>query len=182
MKTVLSAARLLAILTFLLGGLYPALVWAVGQAFFPSAANGSLITDAKGRVVGSALLAQATSDPRHVHPRPSAGDYATVASGASSLPWTSAKLRDRVAASIAAGQPAALATTSGSGLDPHLPPEAALGQLDRVVAARAWDAVARGRAEAWIAENTEGGSIGPAYVNVLRFNLALDALDATRTR
>lgn len=180
MKTVAQALRLLAFLTLVLGGLYPALVWAIGQAAFPAAANGSLLHDASGRVVGSALLAQKTEDARYVHPRPSAGDYATVASGASSLPWTSAKLRDRVAAS--AGQPAALATTSGSGLDPHLPPAAALGQLDRIGAARGWDAAARARAEAWIAAHTEGGTISPAHVNVLLLNLALDELDSAHGR
>jgi potassium-transporting ATPase KdpC subunit len=178
MQTLLSSLRLLAFLTLLLGGLYPALVWAVGQAAFPSAANGSLLHDANGRVIGSALLAQPASDPRHIHPRPSAADYATMASGASHLPWTSQKLLDRVAAAHAASLPAALATTSGSGLDPHLPPEAALAQLDRIAAARAWDAPARARAEALVAAHTEGGGIGPAHVNVLRLNLALHALDA----
>ena len=179
MKTFLQSFRLLVVLTVLLGGLYPALVWALGQGLFARQANGSLVTDASGRVVGSALLAQKTEDARYFHPRPSAADYATVASGASSLPWTSAKLRDRIHAADAAGLPAALATTSGSGLDPHLPMEAALAQLDRVAAARGWDGAVRARAEAWIAAHREGGSIGPAYVNVLRLNLALDSFAAS---
>lgn len=174
MKTFLASARLLAACTVLLGFLYPALVWCVGQTFFPAAANASLLTDASGRVVGSALLAQKTESPRYVHPRPSAADYATVSSGASNLAWTSAKLHERVAAATAAGLPPALATTSGSGLDPHLPPADARAQLDRVAAARSWDAPARARAEAWITTHTEGGALGPAYINVLCLNLALD--------
>ena len=176
MKTCLQALRLLVACTLLLGVLYPALVWGIGRAAFPEQAAGSLLTDASGRVVGSALLAQKTEDARHVHPRPSAADYATVASGASNLAWTSQKLRDRITAAHAAGLPAALATTSGSGLDPHLPPEAALAQLDRVAAARGWDAAARATAETWIAAHTEGGMISPPYVNVLRLNLALDTM------
>ena len=178
MKILLTSARLLAVLTLLLGGLYPALVWAIGQTVFPSAANGSLaLHPTSGHVVGSTLLAQATPDPRYVQPRPSAADYATVASGASNQPWTSAKLHDRVQAARAAGQPAALATTSGSGLDPHLPPAAALAQLDHVAAARAWTPAARTRAEAWVAAHLEGGQLSPTYVNVLRLNLALDSID-----
>ncbi len=179
MKTFLTSARLLAVLTLLLGGLYPALVWAIGQAAFPAAANGSLARDASGRVVGSALLAQTTPHPRYVQPRPSAADYATVASGASSLPWTSAKLNDRVKAAIAAGESASLATTSGSGLDPHLPPADALGQFDRIATARSWTPAARTRAEAWVAAHLEGGQLSPTYVNVLRLNLALDSFDRT---
>lgn len=178
MKILLQSLRLLAVCTLLLGFVYPALVWGVGRVFFPAEAAGSLLRDASGRVVGSALLAQKTEDPRHVHPRPSAADYATVASGASNLAWTSEKLRARVAAARAAGLPDALATTSGSGLDPHLPPEAALAQLDRVAAARVWDAATLARAQAWIAQNTEGGMISPPHVNVLRLNLALDTFDS----
>ena len=177
MKTFLQSLRLLAALTVLTGLIYPALVWAFGQVFFPFQANGSLVVR-EGRVIGSELLAQGTDAPRHVHPRPSAAGYATVASGASNLPWTSAKLHARLADSAAAGIPAELATTSGSGLDPHLPPAAALAQLDRVAVARGWDAPTRERATTWIAEHAEGGQLGPVYVNVLRLNLALDEIDA----
>jgi K+-transporting ATPase ATPase C chain len=179
MKTLLQSLRLLAALTVLTGLIYPALVWVCGQAFFPARANGSLLVR-DGRVRGSELLAQGADSPRYVHPRPSAAGYAPVASGASNLPWTSARLHARVAASRAAGEPVELATTSGSGLDPHLPPSAALAQLGRVAEARGWDAEGRARAEAeaWIAANTEGGTISPSHVNVLRLNLALDELDA----
>ena len=177
MTTLLQSLRLLAVFTLLLGGLYPALVWAVGRTAFSAAAEGSLLRDASGRVIGSALIAQATSDPRLVHPRPSAADHATVASGASNLAWTSQKLRDRVAAAQTADLPPALATTSGSGLDPHLPPEAARAQLDRVAAARGWTDAERESAESWIAAHTEGGILSPPHVNVLLLNLALDEME-----
>lgn len=182
MKTFFQSLRLLLVLTALTGLAYPALVWALGRAAFPDQAAGSLVHDASGRVVGSALLAQKTEEVRYVHPRPSAADHATVASGASNLAWTSQKLRDRVAAAQAAGLPSALATTSGSGLDPHLPRDAARAELERAAAARGWAPDARAKAEAWIAQNTEGGTISPTYVNVLRLNLALDEIDAASAR
>lgn len=178
MKTIVQSLRLLAVLTVLLGGVYPALVWAVGRIAFPVAAEGSLLRDSSGRVIGSALLAQKTEDSRYIHPRPSAGDYATVASSASNLAWTSRALRDRVAAATDSGAHPALATTSGSGLDPHLPPEAARAQLDRVAAARGWTSAERERAESWIAAHTEGGILSPPHVNVLLFNLALDEMES----
>lgn len=175
MKTLLQSLRLLLALTALTGLAYPALVWAVAQIAFPAQAAGSLARR-DDVVVGSSLLAQKTEAPRYVWPRPSAADYATVASGASHLPWTSRKLRERVAAAQAAGLPPALATTSGSGLDPHLPPDDVRAQLDRVAAARNWGPGARALADAWIARNTEGGMLSPHHVNVLRLNLALDDL------
>ena len=179
MQNLLRSFRLLAVLSLLLGGLYPLAVWSVATLAFPEAAAGSLLHDNSGRVVGSALLAQSFGDaPRYFQPRPSAADYATVASGASNLAWTSTRLYERVAAATTAGTPPSLATTSGSGLDPHLPPEAVRAQLDRVAAARHWDDHARARAEAWIAQNTEGGTISPQHVNVLRLNLALDSFVA----
>ena len=96
MKTFWSSLRLLAALTVLTGVLYPLAVWAAGQVFFRHAAEGSMLSR-HGTVVGSALLAQKTTDPRYFWPRPSAGDYATVASGASNLAWTSATLAKTVA-------------------------------------------------------------------------------------
>jgi K+-transporting ATPase ATPase C chain len=171
MQTFLIFLHLLAVLTLLTGAVYPALVWAVGKTFFPRQAEGSLVVR-EGRVIGSALLAQKNDDPRYFQSRPSAADFATVPSGASNLAWTSDKLRARLAESAA--RPPALATTSGSGLDPHLPVEAVRAQLNRVIAARGWSDVERVRCEAWIAAHTEGGTLGPAYVNVLKLNLALD--------
>lgn len=176
MRTSLSALRLLLLLTLLLGGAYPALVWAIGQAAFPNQANGSLVHDTSGRVVGSSLLAQRTDDPRYVHPRPSAADYATLPSGASNQGWTDTRLRQRLAAAAALGIHDERATESASGLDPHLTPGAVRAQLDRVCAARGWGDDHRAQVEAWIAAHTESGQIGPPVVNVLQLNLALDRL------
>src|SRR5687767_10294082 len=91
MNTVLSSLRILAVLTVLTGLAYPLAVWTVGRVFFRDSAEGSLLRH-DAHVVGSALLAQKTNDPRYFSPRPSAADYATVASGASNQAWTSAKL------------------------------------------------------------------------------------------
>ena len=90
MKTFLQSLRVLTVLTVLTGLLYPLAVWGVGRLAFREAAEGSLLRRG-GRVVGSGLLAQKTTDPRHFWPRPSAGDYATVASGTSNQAWTSAR-------------------------------------------------------------------------------------------
>lgn len=96
MKTIFPACRLLVVLTALTGFAYPFLVWAAGHALAPDAAEGSLLRR-DGRVVGSALFAQPPGGPRYFTPRPSAGDYATVASAASNQAWTSAALATAVA-------------------------------------------------------------------------------------
>lgn len=183
MKTFLTALRLFAFLAALTGVLYPLAVTGVARVAFPSQANGSLVANAAGAPVGSALLAQAAASPRYFWPRPSAADYATVASGASSLAPTSAKLRDAVAARAAALRtahnlapdapvPADLLFASGSGLDPHISPAAATFQSARVAAARN---VPLTTITAAIAAHTEsGGLLGEDRVNVLLLNLALD--------
>jgi len=159
--------------TLLLGVAYPLAVWGIGRAFFHREAEGSQIVR-NGQIVGSHLLAQKTENPRLFWPRPSACDYATVPSGASSQPWSSAALLSRIDASPFCDE---RATQSGSGLDPDLTPDAILAQMDRVAAARSWDTVRCNRVAAWIASRTEGGIIGPRYVNVLELNLALDKLE-----
>ncbi len=178
MKTVLQSLRLLAVLTLLTGLLYPLAVWAVGRAFFRAAAEGSLL-QRDGRLVGSALLAQQTTDPRYFWPRPSAGDYATVASGASNQAWSSAKLtasiaERRAALGGAADLPADLLTASGSGLDPHLTPAAVRVQAARVAGARKLTPRQRHALDELIAQHIEGGQISPARVNILQLNLDLD--------
>ena len=181
MKTFLPSLRLLAGLTLLTGGLYPLAVWAVGQAFFRHAAEGSLL-EIQGHLVGSALLAQKTSDPRYFSPRPSAGDYATVASGASNLAWTSAKLRTAVEANaqqfrevnqlpVTTVLPPDVTTTSGSGLDPDLSPDAVRCQIPRIAKARG---VAPEKISTLVDASIETSLFGPARVNVLKLNLKLD--------
>lgn len=177
MKTLLSAFRLLCVLTALTGVIYPVAVWSVGRLAWHDAAEGSLLRR-DGRLVGSSLLAQKTSDPRYFWPRPSAGDYATVASGASNLAWTSAKLAAAVAGRrVGSGTEAApdMLTTSGSGLDPELSLLAIRSQLSRVAAARHLTANQQNKLDDLVAGQVKGGQITPARINVLKLNLALDA-------
>ncbi len=179
MKTTFSALRLLLVLTLLTGLAYPLAVWALGRAFFRAAAEGSLL-HRDGQLVGSALLAQKTTDPRYFWPRPSAADYATVASGASNQSWTSATLRASIAERRAAlggsaNIPADLLTASGSGLDPDLSLAAAQLQIARIAAARRLTPPQRIALAELVARSAEGGQLSPVRVNVLRLNLALDA-------
>jgi len=179
------AIGLLVILTLLTGLLYPALVTAISQVVFPSQANGSFIT-VDGKTLGSSLIGQAFDEPRYFSGRPSAAGsgYDAMSSSGSNLGPTSAQLvqdvTDRVAALRAANGdapiPVDLVTSSGSGLDPDISPEAAAYQVARVAAARGMteDAV-----RALVARHTEGPALffmGQSRVHVLELNLDLDGL------
>jgi K+-transporting ATPase ATPase C chain len=176
------------VVTLVLTGLaYPLLMTGVANVLFPRRAGGSLVTDEAGKVVGSELLAQGFSSRAYFQPRPSAAGekgYDPLASGGSNLGPTSKKLRDGAAAAadqLAKDNPDAhgpipveLVTASGSGLDPHLSPAAALWQVPRVARARG---LAPERVRAVVEETTEGrdlGILGEPRVNVLLLNLALD--------
>jgi K+-transporting ATPase ATPase C chain len=183
----LIALRATAVTLVLTGILYPLVVTGLGQLLFSSTANGSLVADAQGRLVGSELIAQPFSQPGYFQPRPSAaGDkgFDATSSSGSNLGPTSQKLRDRVAADLdrlrrenpsAPGPvPAELLTASGSGLDPHLSPEAALWQAPRIAAARR---IATDRVRNLIAAETEPRTfrfLGEPRVNVVLLNLVLD--------
>jgi K+-transporting ATPase ATPase C chain len=174
-------------LTVLCGILYPLAVLGVGQAFFGTAANGSIAHDAKGRVVGSRLLGQSFAGPKWFHPRPSeAGDgYDATASAGSNLGPTNPKLlravRDRAAAyrkdnGLAADAmvPVDAVTASGSGLDPHISVANARIQAPRVARARG---LALATVTRLIDKHTDGrslGFLGEPGVNVLELNLALE--------
>lgn len=175
MKDLKISLKVLAVLTVLTGVLYPALVTFAGRIAFTNRAGGSLIGQ-NGGVVGSALLAQEFSKPGHFWARPSAVKYDGASSGASNLSLTSAALVKAVKEREAQGAVLDLRYASASGLDPHVSPEAALAQVGRV-------SKATGRSEvelrALVQANTEGrqfGCLGEKRVNVLRLNLALDAL------
>jgi len=188
MKTLWQAFRILVWLTIVTGLAYPLAMTALSQWLFPKQANGSLL-ERDGRVVGSALLAQRFDDPRFFHPRPSACDYQTIPSGASNQGPTSLNLRDqittRAAALLAEGAkapiPPDLLTASGSGLDPHISPQAARFQMERVVKARKLSAAQKERLAELIARQTEPpqfGIFGEPRVNVLLLNLDLDRLSS----
>jgi K+-transporting ATPase ATPase C chain len=174
------ALSLIVLLTLVTGVAYPLAVTAIAQLAFPAQAAGSLVRDDTGQVRGSALLAQDFSGAQWFQPRPSAAAFATVASGASNLAPSNPALAERIKASAAslyvAGQgpvPLALLTTSGSGLDPHLPPAAIAYQVARVATARQ---VPVQTVQALVDAHTDTSWVGPPVVNVLALNLALQQL------
>jgi K+-transporting ATPase ATPase C chain len=187
LQQLLPAFRITLLFTILTGLIYPGAITGLCQLMFPSQANGSLIKDGKGDVIGSSLLGQNFTSPKYFHPRPSAAGkdgYDGNASGGSNLGPTNPDLTKRVAADIAKFRtenpeytgpiPADLLTTSGSGLDPDISPASAEAQVARVAKARG---VSVDRIRDLVARNTEGrtlGVLGEPRVNVLKLNLELD--------
>lgn len=182
-QTLRPALVLFALFTLLLGIAYPLAMTGIGQALFPNAANGSAIVR-DGQVVGSALIGQTFTRDDYFWGRPSAaGDgYNARASSGANLGPTSQALADRISADAARYGvlvnriPAELLTTSGSGLDPHISPEAAFFQARRVADARG---LSIDNVRHLIQVHTEtplAGILGEPRVNVLQLNLALDEL------
>ncbi|WP_431272300.1 potassium-transporting ATPase subunit KdpC [Dankookia sp. P2] len=176
------AIAVVALFTLLLGLAVPLAFTGIAGTIFPGRAGGSLV-QVDGKVIGSDLLGQDFTSDRYFHPRPSATSpqpYNAAASAASQLGPTSASLlaamRERVASLDGGSVPADAVTASGSGLDPHVSPETAARQVGRVARARG---LPEGRLAELVAQHTEGrefGVLGEPRVNVLRLNLALDAL------
>jgi len=171
-------------------GLYPLVVFGLGQVLFADKANGSLIADSKGSVRGSKLIGQNFTGAKYFHPRSSsAGNngYDPTSSGGSNLGPTSQKLRDSIAQNLAdyrsqnglatnAAVPADAVTASASGLDPHISVENAQMQAPRVARERSLKVE---DVKALITQCTDApdlGFLGDAGVNVLRLNLALDGV------
>lgn len=172
--------------TLVTGLCYPLAVTGLAQTLFPAQAEGSLVQRGE-TVVGSTLIGQNFTSDRYFWPRPSATApeaYNASASSGSNLGTTSAKLRDRVAAEvqrlraagIAGAIPTDAATASGSGLDPHVSPDFAAAQVDRVARTRGLEPEALRKIVRDHIDNRALGFIGEPRVNVLELNLALDAL------
>ena len=184
-----TAVLVVIVLTVLLGIVYPLGMTGLSQVIFPSQANGSLVRDSAGNVVGSALLAQNFSKPEYFHPRPSAAGtdgYDATNSGASNLGPTNQKLidaaRDRATTyreenGLAANAlvPVDAMTASASGLDPDISPANALIQAGRVANARNLPEDQVRRLVNQYTEERTLGVFGEPRVNVLQLNRALDA-------
>ena len=203
-KQLVISIRITLVLLLLVSGVYPLVVWGLSQAAFKHQANGSLITNAQGQVIGSELLAQGFTKPEYFHPRPSAAGngYDPTQSSGTNLGPTSDKLINGIHKKLANGKddptnfdgvkdlaaayrkdnglasntlvPVDAVTRSASGLDPHISPANAELQVDRVAKARN---TTGDTVRSLIKQNTRGrslGFLGEPVVNVLNLNVALD--------
>ncbi|MHC2439830.1 K(+)-transporting ATPase subunit C [Bradyrhizobium sp. USDA 4451] len=199
LREIRPAILVLVLLTAITGLAYPLAMTAIAGVIFPKQAQGSLI-EKDGKVIGSALIGQEFKEDKYFHGRPSAtvapdpsdasktvpAPYNAANSGGSNLGPTSKALNDRVKEDVeklkaenpSASVPVDLVTTSASGLDPDISPDAALFQVPRVAKARS---MSEDTVRELVAQNTQGrlaGVIGEPRVNVLALNLALDAAKA----
>jgi potassium-transporting ATPase KdpC subunit len=197
LREIRPAIVLLLALTAITGLAYPLAMTAVAGMIFPKQAEGSLI-EKDGKVIGSALIGQEFKDDKYFHGRPSAtvapdpndssktvpAPYNAANSGGSNLGPTSKALNDRIKEDVeklrsenpSMPVPVDLVTTSASGLDPDISPEAALFQVPRVAKARS---LPEDKVRQLVTDNTQGrlgGLLGEPRVNVLVLNLALDAV------
>jgi len=188
-KLFIQSSKMLLLMTFLTGIIYPLFITAIGQIIFPQKANGSLLIK-DGKVIGSQLLGQNFTASIYFHPRPSTINYNPMPSGASNLGLSSASLREQVntrekefrrknflADSIAV--PSEIIFASGSGVDPHISKEAAILQTQRIIKARALDSSKLKMVYNLIdslTENRQFGILGEEVVNVLELNIKLNEL------
>lgn len=185
LNQVRPAVVMLGLFTLVLGGAYPLAVTGIAQGLFPAQANGSLVRDAGGRVIGSSLIGQPFSGATYLHPRPSAAGegYDAAGSSGSNMGPLNPDLATRVAETAQAIRaedgagviPAEAVTASASGLDPDISPAYAQLQAARIATARG---VSVDQVQTIIDGNTQGavlGFLGQPRVNVLLVNRALDA-------
>lgn len=203
-KQIIISIRITIIMLLIVCGAYPLLIWGISQAAFHHQANGSLVTDAQGKVVGSELLAQSFTKPEYFHPRPSAAGngYDPTASSGTNLGPTSDKLINGIHKKLPNGKddpnnfdgvkdlaaayrkennleskalvPVDAVTRSASGLDPHISPANAALQIPRVAKARG---ISEDKLKKLVNACMQGrslGFLGEPNVNVLKLNLALD--------
>ncbi|XGA14597.1 potassium-transporting ATPase subunit KdpC [Paenibacillus thiaminolyticus] len=186
-SAIISLARLSLVFIVLCGILYPLACTGLLQVLVPERANGSLIRDSSGAVIGSELIGQPFDDLRYFHGRISSIGYQAEASGSKNYAPSNPELLERMKASVrdwehsnpavpAARLPIDLVTNSASGLDPHITPEAARVQIPRI---SSLTGIGQAELEKLVSEHTEGrdlGLFGEPRVNVLALNLDLRAL------
>jgi potassium-transporting ATPase KdpC subunit len=183
LRQAFAGLRLLIVMTVLLGLLYPAVITVIAQVALNHQANGSLVTNADGQVVGSALLGQKVDGPQWFQPRPSASDYSGATSGGSNLSPASQAQQDartQREADLKAANPDAVGpvpedalTASASGLDPYISVAYAQWQVPRVAKARGMSAADLQSMIAAATDKAVLGYIGQDGVNVTRLNAAL---------
>jgi K+-transporting ATPase ATPase C chain len=189
-ETIRSIAATL-VFAVILCGVYPVVVWGVGQVLFRHQANGSLITGKDGKIIGSELLGQQFTSDKYFNSRPSAAGtgYDATNSGGTNLGPTSQKLNDSIKSAIDAYRkqnnlpagalvPADAVTSSASGLDPHISPANAEIQVARVAKTRNLDAAKVRELVEKYTDKPSLGILGDSGVNVLKLNLALDGIIA----
>ena len=189
MKTIVISIRIFLFFTVLTGIMYPLIVTAFAQLALPYEANGSLIYK-KNQLIGSELIGQQTDSIIYFSSRPSAIEYNSLPSGGSNLGPTNAKLKMQVTERLQhfiqingldedTNVPSEMLFTSASGLDPHISPEAAILQINRVATARKLSSHQKLKLKKLIPEITESpqwGCLGKARINVLLLNLRLDEI------
>jgi K+-transporting ATPase ATPase C chain len=177
MKTLIASIRFMIVMTLLTGFAYPLAMTGIAQVMFPDKANGSIVKNPSGAAIGSSFIAQKFTGTKYFWARPSGFDYNPMPSGGSNLAPISLDLLAKVKERKDQGLSDDLLFASSSGLDPQISPKGAYNQIARVAKARS---VNEEVVRAMVAKSIEGrqfGFLGEERVNVLKLNLALDALN-----
>lgn len=195
MKTqLIISIKIFAVFTLLCGVIYPLLITGIAQSVFPNKANGSMIV-VDDKIVGSELIGQKFDSASYFQSRPSAVDYNPLPSGGSNLGPSSEKLKEQVLECEAQFRkanelpesekvPSEMLFASASGLDPHISPQAALLQVERVASARNLNSEQKQQLVKLVNDLTEKPQfsvLGESRINILKLNLALDNLDKPKT-